>query len=68
MSKTFRSLIGSALASAVACAVYAADVVKANNTTPLNQAGSWVGGGVPGAADVAVWDASVTGANALTYS
>lgn len=53
MSQTFRSLIGSALASAVACAVYAADVIKGDNTTPLNQTGS---GAVP------AWR------NALTYS
>ena len=41
----------------------AVDRVKANNTDNLNQATSWVGGTVPGAVDVAVWDATVTAAN-----
>ncbi len=41
----------------------AADVIKANNTTALNLAGSWVSGGPPGTADVGVWDSTVTGAN-----
>ncbi len=43
----------------------AADVIKANNTTALNDAGSWVSGGPPGTADVGVWDSTVTGANSV---
>ena len=41
----------------------AADVVKANNTTNLDQAASWSLGVSPTAADVAVWDATITAAN-----
>lgn len=40
----------------------AADVIKANNPNDLNLTSSWVGGVVPTAADVAVWDNTVTGA------
>lgn len=43
----------------------AGEVLKDNNTSPLNDAGSWVGGVAPGAADVAVWDTAVTGANTV---
>ncbi|MBN8457588.1 MAG: autotransporter-associated beta strand repeat-containing protein [Verrucomicrobia bacterium] len=41
----------------------AAEINKANNTTALNSAGSWVSGGPPGTGDVAVWSATVTAAN-----
>lgn len=37
----------------------AAPIVKANNADALNLTTSWVGGAVPGAADIAVWDATV---------
>ena len=40
-----------------------ADIVKQNNTENLNAGASWVGGVAPGAADVAVWDATVASAN-----
>lgn len=40
----------------------AADVVKANNPNDLNLTSSWVAGVVPTAADIAVWDNTVTGA------
>ncbi|MBE3096623.1 MAG: autotransporter-associated beta strand repeat-containing protein, partial [Planctomycetes bacterium] len=39
------------------------DQTKDNNTTNLNLVGSWVGGVVPGAGDVAIWDNTVTAAN-----
>lgn len=42
----------------------AADVIKANNTDALNLGSSWVGGVAPTAADVAVWNSTVTGVNA----
>lgn len=45
--------------------LFAADVVKDNNATALNVGASWVGGTVPGASDVAVWNATVTGANTV---
>ncbi len=41
----------------------AADVIKANNTTALNQAGAW-NTGVPTSNDVAVWNNAVTASNA----
>ncbi|MHA3774421.1 beta strand repeat-containing protein [Verrucomicrobiota bacterium sgz303538] len=43
----------------------AADVVKANNTTALNTGTSWVLGSVPTTSDVALWDSTVTSANAV---
>ncbi len=56
----------SAVVLAFAGPVMAGDVFKADNTTPLNDAGSWLGGpAVPGAADTAVWDTAVTGANTV---
>jgi len=38
----------------------AANIIKADNATALNLAGSWVGGVVPGSGDVAVWNNTVT--------
>src|SRR5262249_6113551 len=43
-------------------AVEAADVTKADNTTPLNISSSWIGGS-PTSSDVGVWDSTVTSAN-----
>ena len=40
-----------------------AEIMKANNTTALNNSGSWVSGGPPGTGDVAVWNATVAAAN-----
>jgi len=41
----------------------ATDIVKDDNATDLNAAGSWIGGTAPGSGDIAVWDSTVTGAN-----
>ena len=41
----------------------AATLSKADNTNDLNLATSWSGSVVPGANDIAQWDATVTGAN-----
>ncbi len=41
----------------------AQDIVRSNNTDDLDQTTSWVGGTVPGVANVGVWDATVTSAN-----
>jgi fibronectin-binding autotransporter adhesin len=38
-------------------------ITKDNNTTNLDQAGSWVGGVVPTNVDTALWDSTVVGAN-----
>ncbi len=43
----------------------AADVIKADNTDALNATTSWSLGVVPTAADVGVWDNTVTGANSV---
>ncbi|RYD46727.1 MAG: hypothetical protein EOP85_06875, partial [Verrucomicrobiaceae bacterium] len=39
----------------------AADIIKDNNLSTLNQTSSWIGGVVPGATDVAVWNSTVPG-------
>ena len=60
---------------AFACAVVhagvsvlmAADVTKANSAGLLNSGTSWTTGTAPTATDVAVWDSTVTAANAPTY-
>jgi len=44
----------------------AAPLSKADNALDLGLAGSWVGGAVPGAGDVAVWDSTVTGPNSVS--
>lgn len=41
----------------------AADIQKANNTSPLNTSTSWVGNTVPGVGDVALFDNTLTAAN-----
>lgn len=38
----------------------AAEIQKANNATALNATGSWVGGVVPGASDIALFDSTLT--------
>jgi hypothetical protein len=42
--------------------------VKANNTDNLNLATSWVNNAVPGAADVAQWDSTVSDAGNASVS
>src|SRR6266571_4670167 len=54
----FVSLVIGLLHSARAVNIY-----KTNNTANLNTAASWTNNVVPGAADVAVWDNTVPGAN-----
>ena len=46
--------------------VQAAQFGKANNNTALNVAGSWTNNAVPGAADIAQWDATVSSVNNTT--
>jgi len=46
-------------------AAVAQSIIKADNTTALNDAGGWVGGVVPGSGNVAVWDSTVTSANTV---
>lgn len=59
---TFRPLVYVLIATGLSA--LAADRIKQNNTTALNLAGSW--DTLPGASDVGVWDATVTGANATS--
>lgn len=50
----------------LASSATAADVIKANNADALGLGSSWVGGAVPGAGDVAVWNSTVTAQNVPT--
>jgi fibronectin-binding autotransporter adhesin len=58
-------------AALLTCAVFcttafqaqSATITKADNTDALNLTTSWVGGVAPTAADTALWDSTVTGAN-----
>jgi autotransporter-associated beta strand protein len=38
---------------------HAAEIIKDNNTSALNTTGSWVGGVLPGANDIVVWDGAL---------
>jgi len=51
------------LACSFAVTVQALEIVKDNNANNLNLTTSWVGGNVPTASDVAVWNSTVVGAN-----
>ena len=62
MKAPFVRLLIATIAS-VAFSAQAADIIKANNTDALNLTTSWVGGNVPGAGSVAVWDSTVAAAN-----
>ncbi len=42
------------------------NVFKANNSTNLDFGASWVGGVAPAAANIAIWDSTVTGANTVS--
>ena len=48
---------------AAASTAGATSIFKANNTSALNLPAAWTGGTVPGLADTAVWDATVTALN-----
>ena len=52
------------MASLMAGSVSASDVFKADNSDDLNLTTSWTGGVVPTAADVGVWDGTITAARA----
>lgn len=55
-------------ATGVANGITSGDFIKANNTLDLDLPASWVGGVVPSGLDVAVWDATVTGANSSVFT
>lgn len=58
-----KALLAAALAAG--SQLVAADLIKGNNTTDLNLAGSWVGGAPLTNLDTAVWDSTVTAANTV---
>jgi fibronectin-binding autotransporter adhesin len=68
LSGAFRKLLvllaSLAIVTATSVGAHAADVVKANNSTALNDVGSWTGGVVPTASDVALFDSTLTLATA----
>jgi autotransporter-associated beta strand protein len=62
-----RIILSAGIATLFVPSLHAAlDLQKANNTDPLNVGTSWVGGVVPTATDVALWDSTVTGANTVS--
>jgi len=61
MKKMVMSLV--MLLAAAGLPLSAAEIIKANNADPLNAGSSWTGGTAPSAADEAVWNSTVTGAN-----
>ena len=67
MKNTTKLALGLFTALALAATAQAADDIKANNTTALNLAGSWVDNTVPTIAngDVATWDSTVAAANTV---
>ena len=64
MNSTNRIAICGACVFVPVWAAFAGQVMKADNTTPLNDGASWDGGVVPSAADVAVWDSRVSAGSA----
>jgi|JI6StandDraft_1071083.scaffolds.fasta_scaffold00656_5 autotransporter-associated beta strand protein len=60
-SKLMRIALGGCLLF-TAPALHAATIVKANNTTAISSSGSWVGGVLPAAGDIMLFDSTVTGA------
>jgi autotransporter-associated beta strand protein len=61
--RSLRLAAAAGLLVAASPALRAADLSKADNADNLDLPTSWVGGVVPGAADTAVWDSTVSGAN-----
>lgn len=61
-TKNAKLILSAAIASTLGYPVvaHAIDIIKADNTTALNTTTAWVGGTVPGASDVAVWNNNVT--------
>ncbi|MBC7782736.1 MAG: hypothetical protein H7144_02770, partial [Burkholderiales bacterium] len=58
-----RRILAAAVAAVpvvAASSALAAPISKADNLDALNLTTSWVGGVVPGATDVAVWDSTIT--------
>ena len=72
LSRPLGSFFGWTVAAIIAAGVFvspsnlvAATITKKAGTANLNRKQSWVGNKVPGAADIALWDATVTTANTV---
>jgi fibronectin-binding autotransporter adhesin len=60
-SYSAKRLISTLLLAAAGVAAYAADIVKTNNADALNLGSSWVGGLVPTAGDLMIFDSTLDG-------
>lgn len=56
---TLLTSLATFLVSATSPHAFSADILKANNVNALNTSASWVGGTIPGASDVAVYDGTI---------
>lgn len=65
MKSTANPFVLAATLGLLTVQLHAQEIIKANNSDTLSAATSWVGGSVPGASNIAVWDATVTAANAV---
>ncbi|MEZ0215522.1 MAG: autotransporter-associated beta strand repeat-containing protein [Rariglobus sp.] len=55
-----RLLIALIAAASASLSAEAATVIKADNTTAISSAGSWVGGVLPGTGDIGLFDSTIT--------
>lgn len=60
-----KSILQALFTVGLALVAHADEFVKADNVANLNDPASWTNSAVPGAADTAVWDSAVTGANSV---
>lgn len=58
--KLNRIALASSLLSSLSLTLSAADFIKLQNNTALNQSGAWSNGAIPGSSDVLVWDSTFT--------
>ena len=65
MKSTANPFVLAATLGLLTVQLHAQEIIKANNSDTLSATTSWVGGSVPGASNIAVWDATVTAANAV---
>lgn len=71
ISRPLESFFRRALAAIIAAGLFvsaltAGTITKKNNTSNLNRKQSWATNKVPGAGDIALWDATVTSANTVS--
>jgi hypothetical protein len=58
-----RTILAASIGTLIVTPAFA-DSIKAANTTALNDIGSWTNATVPGVADIAIWNSTVTAPNA----